>query len=67
MEQNKNQLEQNPIDEIKKQISKKINEIGYQEYRLNQQEKLKQFVEQFGWETVDGDKMLDKAEEKDEQ
>ena len=65
MDKNKNKTEQ-AITEIKKEICKKINETGYQEYRLAQQETLKQFVEQFGWVTINGDKLLENAEGKGE-
>ena len=69
MEGKNNQLVEDSIIEIKKEIEQKINEMGYQEYRLSQQEKLRQFIEQSGWDTVDGDKLLEEAEEggKDEQ
>ena len=69
MEGKNNQLVEDSIIEIKKEIEQKINEMGYQEYRLSQQEKLRQFIEQAGWDTVDGDKLLGEAEEggKDEQ
>ena len=55
------------IVEIKSEIQSKINEMGYQKYRLSQQEKLRQFIEQSGWKTVNGDKLLEKMEGADEQ
>ena len=64
--QNKGQSEQNLITEIKKEVQQKIKQMGYQEYRLSQQEQLKQFVQQSGWESVDGDSLMEEAEDKGE-
>lgn len=54
------------IIEIKRGIQSKIDEIGYQKYRLSQQEKLRQFIGQAGWKTINGDKILEEMEEIDE-
>ena len=61
-----NQFSNDAIIEIKREIQSKIDKMGYQEYRLSQQEKLRKFIEQSGWKTVDGDKLLKKMEESNE-
>lgn len=66
MNENNKQAEQDLIIEIKKEIQAKINEVGYQEYRLSKQEELRQFVEELGWDAIDGDKLLEEAGDKDE-
>lgn len=66
-QQDNNQFCDNIITEIKSEIQSKINEMGYLEYRLSQSEKLRQFIEQAGWKTINGDKLLDKMEGADEQ